>query len=208
MKSAMGDIFLCSYFWSHIVKEWETSVSSFPQREKKKCECLAHIWVFAVVADVQSLTVLWFGGGYMILVCVYIMSPQKDKSYLVSFDLGYFCHDSLVRGCKILLNNESSSCQIVEGQMYWQSNDYLLVLLSAGLGLSTGQNDASLYFQGVRYCMKSWIKKIEFNVYETNLDWYTINACIGSHYLVCPLNVACAMAFSKCDCFRFMIFFS
>lgn len=33
-----------------------------------------------------------------------------------------------------------------------------------------------------------------------------INAQVGCCYLVCPLNVAYVMAFSKCDCFRFMIF--
>lgn len=33
-----------------------------------------------------------------------------------------------------------------------------------------------------------------------------INACTGCYYLVCPLNVAHVVAFSKGDCFRFMIF--
>lgn len=35
---------------------------------------------------------------------------------------------------------------------------------------------------------------------------HIINTCLGCPYLVRPLNVACAMAFSKCDCFRFMVF--
>lgn len=30
------------------------------------------------------------GGGCMILVYINIMSPQKDKSYLICFDLGVF----------------------------------------------------------------------------------------------------------------------
>lgn len=53
------------------------------------------------------------GRGCMILMYINIMSPQKDKSYLISFDLGVFL-SWLICGCKILLNNESSLCWIVK----------------------------------------------------------------------------------------------
>lgn len=89
--------------------------------------------------------------------------------------------------------------------MHCQSNDYLLVFF-CWLRPQYRSELCECVFPVCQVLYEiMWITKIEFNVYETNLDCI-INACVGCHYLVCPLNVAHVMAFSKCDYFRFIIF--
>lgn len=51
--------------------------------------------------------------------------------------------------------------------MYCQSNDYLLFLFSAGLGLNIGQSYMTMFFHCVKYCKYEimLITEIMLNVY-------------------------------------------
>lgn len=57
--------------------------------------------------------------------------------------------------------------------MYNQTNDYLLVLLSAGLGPQYRSELCNCVLPVCQVLYEiMWIKKTESNVYETNLDPY------------------------------------